>query len=276
MTAYNREAYLREAASSVLESTFEDLELVIVDDCSADGTKEVAWAIATRDKRVRVFENDENLGDYPNRNRAASLARGKYLKYLDADDQIYPHGIAVMVAAMERYPRAGFGLSARPDVLRPCPQLLDPNESYKKHFFGGDLFGRAPGSSLIRRDAFTRVGGFSGRRQIGDYEFWLTLARESSLVTFPRDLYWAATHDKQEQRRDSLVDKIVMRYRVELAALAHRACPLSAADVVLARQYLARAHARAFWTLLLRRRLLEALALQRQVDLGWLELLRIR
>ena len=50
-----------------------------------------------------------NLGDYPNRNKAASYAKGKYIKYLDADDLIYPHGLEVMVHTMEQFPKAGLG-----------------------------------------------------------------------------------------------------------------------------------------------------------------------
>ncbi|HEV2714429.1 MAG TPA: glycosyltransferase family A protein, partial [Terriglobales bacterium] len=89
MTAYNREKYIAEAIESVLASNFKDFELIIVDDCSKDRTAEIARRY-TSDSRVQVHVNEKNLGDYPNRNRAASLARGKYLKYLDSDDVIYP------------------------------------------------------------------------------------------------------------------------------------------------------------------------------------------
>ena len=46
-----------------------------------------------KDARIKVYVNQTNLGDYPNRNKAASYAKGKYIKYLDADDLIYPHGL---------------------------------------------------------------------------------------------------------------------------------------------------------------------------------------
>jgi len=102
MTAYNREQFIAEAIESVLASTFTNFELIIVDDCSTDKTIEIAKKFEMIDSRVKVYKNDNNLGDYLNRNMSASFAKGKYLKYLDADDLIYPHGLEVMVAAMEK------------------------------------------------------------------------------------------------------------------------------------------------------------------------------
>ena len=84
MTAFNREKYIGEAIESVLASTFKDFELIIVDDCSSDKTVEIAKNYENLDKRVKVFLNEKNLGDYSNRNKAASLANGKYIKYVDA------------------------------------------------------------------------------------------------------------------------------------------------------------------------------------------------
>ena len=110
MTAYNREKYLADAVESVLKSTFTDFEIIIVDDCSTDKTSEIAQSLQVKDARVRYIRNEKNLGDYPNRNKAASLARGKYLKYIDSDDAIYPWGLEWMVKMMESFPEAGWGL----------------------------------------------------------------------------------------------------------------------------------------------------------------------
>src|SRR5262249_30288951 len=96
MTAYNREDLIAASIDSVLAQTFADFELVIVDDCSSDGTAEIARAYERTDARVRVVVNEQNLGDYPNRNRAASLVRGSLFKYHDSDDLMYPHCLAVM------------------------------------------------------------------------------------------------------------------------------------------------------------------------------------
>src|SRR5690349_18425307 len=106
MTSYNREKYIAEAIESVLASSYKNFELIIVDDCSRDKTVAIAKEYAAKDGRVKVFVNEKNLGDYPNRNQAASYAKGKYIKFLDADDLIYHYGLDVMVNYMERFPQA--------------------------------------------------------------------------------------------------------------------------------------------------------------------------
>ena len=70
--------------------------MIIVDDVSQDDTYSVAMRYAEQDSRISVYKNDTNLGDYPNRNMAASYAKGKYLKYLDADDKLYPYGLEII------------------------------------------------------------------------------------------------------------------------------------------------------------------------------------
>ena len=82
MTSYNREKYIAEAIESVLASSYTNFELIIVDDHSADNSFTIAKEFEKKDSRVRVFKNEKNLGDYPNRKYAASLATGKYLKFV--------------------------------------------------------------------------------------------------------------------------------------------------------------------------------------------------
>ena len=111
VTLFNREEYIAQALHSIVSSAFEDLEVVVVDDCSSDSSLSVVLVASTTDSRIQVHTNVSNLGDYGNRNRAASLATGKYLKYLDADDLIYRHSLATMVDAMEQFPDAALALS---------------------------------------------------------------------------------------------------------------------------------------------------------------------
>jgi glycosyltransferase involved in cell wall biosynthesis len=88
VTVYNREAYLAACLDSILASTWQDFEVVVVGGRSTDGSVSVAENYAVRDPRIRFFRNEKNLGDYSNRMRAAELAKGKYLKYVDSDDLI--------------------------------------------------------------------------------------------------------------------------------------------------------------------------------------------
>jgi glycosyltransferase involved in cell wall biosynthesis len=231
MTAYNRENYIPEAIESVLASTYPDFELIVVDDGSSDRTVEIAQSYAAIDSRVKVFINEKNLGDYHNRNKAASHAKGKYLKYLDSDDLMYPHCLAFMVASMEKYPEAGYGLSANSEEIRPYPVCISPREAYLEHFNGFGHFNRSPASAIIRRDVFEEIGGFSGKRWIGDTELLFRIGNKYPLVKFTRDLVWDRQHGNQESRIE--IDRknldLSQRMRKELLSemLFHPDCPLS-------------------------------------------------
>ncbi len=198
MTCYNREDYIVDAVESVLYSSFQDFELIISDDGSTDRTVEIIRGYESRDPRVKVFVNEKNLGDYFNRNKAASYAKGKYLKYLDSDDIFYKHGLGLFVESMEKYPDAAFGLSSFYDPTTPYPVMISPKEIYLEHFSGFTHFHRAPGSAIIRRDIFEFIGGFSGKRGIGDTELWLKLATNYNMVKIHADLYWARQHAQTE------------------------------------------------------------------------------
>ena len=200
MTAYNRERFIAEAIRSVLASTFTDFELIVVDDQSKDGTVKIARGFASQDSRVRVYVNDMNLGDYGNRNRAASHATGRYLKYVDADDYIYSHGLDVMVRMMDAFPSAGYGLcSQRPLGNRPYPILLEPREAYHYHYARRlGIFSRAPLSSIMRKDVFERVGGFPEIRMVADFAMWHRLSLDTPVLLMPQGLVWHRKHDAQE------------------------------------------------------------------------------
>ena len=200
MTAYNREKYIAEAIESVLASSFQDFELIIVDDCSRDHTVEIVRRY-TSDPRLQVHVNEKNLGDYPNRNRAASLAKGQYLKYVDSDDYIYPRGLQIMVEMFEPFTEAAVGFCSFAQVSeRPYPFQLSPREAYQYSYFNRthSIFSRASLSSIIRRDKFEAVGGFTGKRMVGDFEMWHILAARFPVVLLPDGIVWNREHPAQE------------------------------------------------------------------------------
>lgn len=237
MTAYNREKYIAAAIESVVQSTYPNWELIITDDRSTDRTVEIARDFAAADPRIKVYVNDINLGDYPNRNKAASYASGKYLKYVDADDYIYPTGLQVLVSMMEANPQAGWGLCSFQQVIpQPYPLLLQPREAYLHNFFGPGLFHKAPLSSILKKDVFDAVGGFQPLRMIGDFEMWLRLALSYPVLLMPDGIVWYRIHGEQEIK--SRLDFLVDYRKIEKAYLNHKSCPLNEDEVrtVLSRQ----------------------------------------
>jgi len=255
VTVYNRELYLAECLDSILASTWQDFEVVVVDDGSKDGSVVVAEGYAARDPRIRFFPNEKNLGDYPNRMRAASLARGEFLKYVDADDLIYPHSLEIMVEAIRRFPEAALGLSLnRIDPPRPFPFVTESARIMALHFGGASLFGCGPTGGIIRRSAFEEVGGFSGRQFVGDSELWLKLGERWPLVSLPPALVWWRQHEGQQMHLEvSRPEVLLVRLQLEEEALRMTA-HLDEPQKLVARRRLRQHHARKLWSLAVRRR----------------------
>lgn len=233
MTSYNRDNYIGEAIESVLASTYANFELIIVDDMSSDDTVAIAKSYMRMDSRVRVYENDTNLGDYLNRNRAASYAEGKYIKYVDSDDLIYPESLGIMVSAMERYPSAAVGIQGR-NVQEnvPYPVYLTSPEAYRMHFFNNGIFDTGPTALIFNHAAFKEGGGFSGKRFIGDTDINLRLSARAGVVVLPSSLVYWRKHDGQEFNVGNLGTSYMEYTMAMLNDLLNREeCPLSKDEV---------------------------------------------
>ena len=101
---FNGEPYLRECIESILAQTFQDFELLLVDDCSSDASESIAHEYCAKDPRVRYTRNDRNLGLVKNWNRCAQLARGEWIKFVFQDDIIAPSCLDRMLSAVAREP----------------------------------------------------------------------------------------------------------------------------------------------------------------------------
>jgi glycosyltransferase involved in cell wall biosynthesis len=158
MTAYNREQFIAEAIESVLSSSYTNLELIIVDDGSSDSTVAIARSYPEKDERVRVYVNERNLGDYPNRNKAASYAKGDYIMYCDSDDSLKTDGIQNCVEAMSRHPEAPFGMYWEQPA--EAPFVLSSDQAIHKHFFETPFLVMGPGGTIIKRSFFEKIKGY--------------------------------------------------------------------------------------------------------------------
>lgn len=86
MPSYNTAKYISAAIESILNQTYENWELIIVDDCSTDNTDEILTEYAKKDSRIRYYKNEKNSGAAVARNRALRQAKGKWVAFLDSDD----------------------------------------------------------------------------------------------------------------------------------------------------------------------------------------------
>lgn len=199
MTAYNRENFIGEAIESILQCTYKNFELVIVDDCSADRTVEIIQKFALIDNRIRFYQNEKNLGDYPNRNKAATYANGEYIAYLDSDDRMLPEGLEKCVHAMQLFPGAGIGmywLYSKGESFS-----LSSEEAIRQHFFKQQLLIIGPGGTLLRRSFFEKLKGYPQKYgPANDMYFNLKAACNSELVLFPFEFIYYRQHDSQENK----------------------------------------------------------------------------
>jgi glycosyltransferase involved in cell wall biosynthesis len=226
MTAFNRERYIAQSIESVLGQTFADLELIIVDDRSTDRTLDVAERYQSN-PRVRIVRNERNLGDYPNRNYGATLARGEFLKYHDSDDVMYPDCLAVMTAGLRCAPSAAFALTA-PHTWAggPCPMLLTPRLAYERAFLGQGLFHLGPACALFRRRAFLELGKFPEGGVHSDALFWIRACQTVDVVLVRADLFWYREHAQQELARPGIEGEALDIEAAQWRALFDDACPL--------------------------------------------------
>lgn len=105
---YNREKLIRRCIESALRQTYENIEVIAVDNCSTDNTWQVLGEYAAADPRVKIFRNEQNLGPVKNWARGISEATGEYLKILWSDDWIDEDFIAETLPLLENDPEAGF------------------------------------------------------------------------------------------------------------------------------------------------------------------------
>lgn len=263
VTVYNRQQFLPATLQSLACSRFQDFEAIITDDCSSDASADIASEFARTDSRVRFYRNEQNLGDYGNRMKAASLARGEYLKYVDSDDLIYPHTLDVMVSALSQHPEAGLALShSLPEAEEPYPWVLSPHDTWRKQFLGRGCLSCGPTGALIRRRCFEDVGGF--RREWGvlsDIDLWLRLAARWPVALLPPGLVWWRRHEGQEFTVGNAAWRYLTDgYRLSIESLSGRDCPLSESERSDALSRVRHVHAR---------RLLALAVRQRQPSLAW-------
>lgn len=93
MATYNGEKYIREQLDSILAQTYQNFEFIVCDDCSTDSTVQILREYEARERRIRVFVNEQNLGYKKNFEKAAGLCNGEYIAFSDQDDIWLPDHI---------------------------------------------------------------------------------------------------------------------------------------------------------------------------------------
>lgn len=276
VTVYNREQYVGESIRSVLQSTYPDFELIVVDDASTDGSFEAAKSAVAGDSRARVYKNPQNLGQFPNRNKAVTYACGKYIKYLDSDDLIYPHSLSIMHEAISAHPSASHAIchTVRDDVL-PYPQRLSPQEAYFRQFLDTGCMSAGPSSSIVLRERFLQIGGYRMCGVASDIDLWFRLGALWDTVLMQPSLIWWRRHEGQAfSALSAEIDYIKGEFTIVCDALTASECPLGETDRLSAIARMKRNTARRLLRLAVKRKQpLTAFRLIKQMGLSAKDLL---
>lgn len=198
--AYNCVRFVGKAIESVLCQRWQDFEIVVVDNASTDGTLDAVAAFA--DPRIRVYQNDENIGAAPNFNRAVSYARGRYLKVLCADDVIYPacldrqiailqadaeQQIAVVGCARDIIDEAGNRWLTR-RFPGPAGRIAGHRAIGMTVRSGTNVFGE-PAAILVRTETVRQIGAFNGAYSYClDLDLWCRLLLGGDLYVLEESL----------------------------------------------------------------------------------------
>ncbi|MFA5190365.1 MAG: glycosyltransferase [Verrucomicrobiia bacterium] len=200
--AFNAEAHLAEAIESVLAQRFADWELVIVDDASADRTREIAQSYVDGN-RIRYFRNERNLGKWPNHNHCAELARGKHLKFLHADDLLYPHCLQTLFEHATSDAGGSTLVLSAPSPL-PAGTRLDYGDALRHECFLSPIMVHSPSAFLMDAGVFRTLGGFQPRVAFCERHLQIRAAQQGpvvlaneGLVFFRRLHRWGIKQDEK-------------------------------------------------------------------------------
>ena len=179
---YNRADKIEKSIKSVLDQTYEDFTLIVVDDCSKDNTEEVVAGIS--DERIIYHRLDTNMGAAGARNEGAKLAQTEFIAFEDSDDIWLPDKLEKQVEYMENNPDAGL-VYGKMRVISPENSYEFPNTSVPGDL-EGDIFNwllrrNSVGTPVMfmKKNCFDEVGGFdTSLRCLEDWEFAIRFSKK--------------------------------------------------------------------------------------------------
>jgi len=162
MPAFNAGKYIKEAIQSILGQSYQNFELIVIDDCSNDDTAKIIFDLAALDARIRPYRNKQNLGIAGNRNKGVGLSQGKYLAWQDADDISVPNRLAMQSEFLELNPQVGIiggGLELfSEDGILGYRRYPHSDELIRRNIFRYSPISQP--AAMIRTEALRKVGPY--------------------------------------------------------------------------------------------------------------------
>jgi glycosyltransferase involved in cell wall biosynthesis len=217
--AYNNAATLPRAIEAVLEQTVRELELIVIDDGSSDGSAEVARSVAAGDVRARVLRMPANLGISRSLNEGMRAALAPVVAVQDADDWSEPERLERQLAVLDADPSIAV-VGSRMREVDERGNELRPRTSFAAGDVGRVLlrFNPIPNTSAaFRRDAVLEAGGYDPRyRYAMEYDLWLRLAERHRVIALDEVLAtrrMSRSNVAARNERAQTAETIVLRVR---------------------------------------------------------------
>ena len=190
MPAYNAANYLQQSIDSVIEQSYQNWKLIIVDDASNDSTFDIACRAAENDKRIIVKRLDKNSGPAAARNTALGIATGKYIAFIDSDDEWETEKLSFQLSIMEE---EGLSFSCTSYLIideEAKSETLCVVPPKKTSYISALLFGNPIGNStvVISRNVLNGLS-IPQIRKRNDFALWLRiLAKGENCIGIPKVL----------------------------------------------------------------------------------------
>ena len=241
--AFNHEAYIVAALHSVLAQTLGDLELIVIDDASRDGTWDAIQSI--RDPRLRALRHEHNQGAHATLNEGLGLARGDYLAILNSDDAFHPERLERMVSALGNTPRLAFSDVAFIDGDgQPAPD----HERARDYAAASTLCAAQPPASwlltanlaittsnfVFPRALLRQVGDFSDLRYTHDWEWALRASAGEAPLWLREPLVRYRVHPTNTLAEDDVWRHVHENAYIQTLALSGKLSGLDAAGACTA------------------------------------------
>ncbi|MBI4021826.1 MAG: glycosyltransferase [Candidatus Andersenbacteria bacterium] len=188
MATHNGSRFIEEALASVLRQTYQNIELLVVDDASSDGTGEIVRQIGG--PKLRLKRNEARLGLTRSLNRGLALARGEFIARLDDDDVwVGRDKLVKQVGFLKQHPDVGLVGTQNMVVDERGREMYRWRVQNKDEAIRRDLLQRnqfVHSGVLVRREAMRQAGGYDERRRYAqDYELWLRIGTKWQLANLP-------------------------------------------------------------------------------------------
>lgn len=185
MPAYNAGRYIEEAIDSVLNQTYKNWELIVVDDCSRDNTRQILDRYISQYSNIHYYKNEHNLGSADTRNLGVSVAAGEWIAYLDSDDCWHPDKLQLQMELAEKTQAeflftgsAFIDEESRPlDYFLPAPEKVSYQELLKQNVVSCS-------SVLIRKELAEEYPMKQASRLHEDFAVWLQILRDKKICAY--------------------------------------------------------------------------------------------